>query len=154
MDDRGQMYNPRHVYVASSWRNTYQPTVVAELRAVGHKVYDFRHPTGPKSGGFHWSEIDPAYQDWLPHEFRRALEHEVADTGYANDWNAMQWADTGVLVLPSGRSAHIEAGYFVGAGKDLYILMYDGTVQEPELMYKMATDICLSTHELIGRLMR
>lgn len=146
------MYNPRHIYVASSWRNTYQPTVVAELRAVGHKVYDFRHPAGPQTHGFHWSEIDTLYKSWGPYEYRRALEHELADTGYANDWNAMQWADTGVLVLPSGRSAHIEAGYFVGAGKDLYILVMDS--MEPELMYKMSTDICLSIHELIGRLMR
>lgn len=152
MDTKKHVYSPRHIYVASSWRNQTQPAVVSELRAVGHEVYDFRHPAGPKTHGFHWSDIDPAYQDWEPYEYRRALEHEIADTGYANDWNAMQWADTGVLVLPSGRSAHIEAGYFVGAGKDLYILMMDK--QEPELMYKMATDICLSIHELVGRLMR
>ena len=46
----------------------------------------------------------------------------------------MQWADTGVLVMPCGRSAHLEAGYFVGAGKRLIILINDS---EPELMYKM-----------------
>jgi hypothetical protein len=30
------------IYVASSWRNTYQPEVVQKLRAMGHQVYDFR----------------------------------------------------------------------------------------------------------------
>lgn len=32
------------IYVASSWRNKYQPEVVAALRKAGHKVYDFRNP--------------------------------------------------------------------------------------------------------------
>ena len=32
------------IYVASSWRNKYQPEVVAALRKAGHGVYDFRNP--------------------------------------------------------------------------------------------------------------
>jgi hypothetical protein len=142
----------RRIYVASSWRNMYQPMVVYELLAAGHEVYNFRHPTGPESDGFHWSEIDSAYKDWTPKQYRLALDAEIANNGFANDWNAMQWADTGVLVLPSGRSAHIEAGYFVGAHKDLYILVIDP--MEPELMYKMATGICLSMYELVRSLVR
>jgi len=30
------------IYVASSWRNKYQPGVVLTLRSLGHQVYDFR----------------------------------------------------------------------------------------------------------------
>ena len=30
-----------HIYVASSWRNTYYPEVVQALRDAGHEVYDF-----------------------------------------------------------------------------------------------------------------
>lgn len=51
-----------------------------------------------------------------------------------------------------GRSAHLEAGYFVGAGKPLFILILEKC--EPELMYKMATAICLTFGELAGRLAR
>ena len=32
------------IYVASSWRNLYQPTVVTALRQEGYEVYDFRYP--------------------------------------------------------------------------------------------------------------
>jgi nucleoside 2-deoxyribosyltransferase len=78
---------------------------------------------------------------------RRALLTPTAEHGFANDWNAMQWADTGVLLMPSGRSAHLEAGYFVGARKPLHILLADQ--QEPELMYLMATSISRSIAELI-----
>ncbi len=55
----------------------------------------------------------------------------------------MQWAEVGVMVMPCGRSAHLEAGYFVGARKPLLIILSDA---EPELMYKMGT-ICAHLDE-------
>jgi hypothetical protein len=146
----------RRIYVASSWRNAEQPDIVAALREAGHAVYDFRNPTigydNPDglAHGFRWSEIDPQWQDWSAAAYREALSHPLSGQGFASDWGAMQWADTGVLVLPSGRSAHIEAGYFVGAGKPLHILLT--TRQEPELMYRMASGICLSLAELLATL--
>lgn len=136
---------PRKIYVASSWRNNYQPTVVLALRDDGHEVYDFRNPA-PDNHGFQWSEISPNWARWSPKQYITALAHRVANEGYALDWNAMQAADTGVLLLPSGRSAHIEAGYFVGANKPLHIYM--PLMQEPELMYKMATEIHLTLASL------
>ena len=51
----------------------------------------------------------------------------------------MKWADACVMVMPCGRSAHLDAGWFVGIGKPLIILLSDG---EPELTYKMANARC------------
>jgi hypothetical protein len=48
---------------------------------------------------------------------------------------AMEWADACVLVLPCGRSAHTEAGWF--AGKGIKTVVYIPEKQEPELMYKL-----------------
>ncbi len=138
----------RKIYLASSWRNTYQPELVRVLRDADHQVYDFRNPA-PGKNGFAWSEIDPEWKGWNAALYREALLHPRAEEGYALDWGAMNWADTGVLLLPSGRSAHIEAGYFTGAKKELFILLSDG---EPELMYKMATKLCLSPSELLNAL--
>lgn len=137
------------IYVASSWRNELQQGVVYTLRAAGHEVYDFKNPR-PGNHGFHWSEVDPDWQCWTPEAYRAGLAHPVAQAGFASDYDAMRWADTGVLVLPSGRSAHIEAGYFNGAGKDLYVLL-GGEELVPELMYLMATAICLNLDELLQR---
>jgi hypothetical protein len=53
----------------------------------------------------------------------------------------MQWADGCVLVLPCGRSAHLKAGWFVGAGKPLWIMLDDASPIEPELMYKMSNRV-------------
>ena len=132
------------VYVASSWRNEHrQQAVVKDLRHVGHEVYDFRNPLR-EDLSFHWSDIDPEWKNWLPSDFRHALNHLLAQEGFNSDMEAMEWADACVLVMPCGRSAHLEAGLFMGAGKPCLILLADG---EPELMYKMAV-LCLDIHEV------
>lgn len=122
------------IYVASSWRNEIQPQVVAALRAAGHEVYDFRHPA-PSDDGFSWSEIDRDWKAWTPEAYVRGLEHPAAQRGFNFDMTALDGADATVLVLPCGRSAHLEAWYTAGQGKPVVILL-DPTF-EPELMYKM-----------------
>src|SRR5687768_13580956 len=124
---------PRKIYVASSWRNSGQFAVVEALRLCGHEVYDFKNPR-PGNKGFAWSEIDPDWQGWSAARYRELLDHPIAKAGFASDFNAMKWADTFVLVLPCGRSAHLELGWAAGAGKQTLILTKDG--EEPELMAK------------------
>ncbi len=134
------------VYVASSWRNAHQQSIVGMLRAVGHEVYDFKNPKeGDK--GFHWSEIDKDWQDWTPTEYRQNLTHPVAESGFKSDFDAMKWADVCVIMLPCGRSAHTEAGWMSGAGKKVYALIYER--EEPELMYKIFDGIFVNAKELI-----
>lgn len=124
------------IYVASSWRNAVQPVVVERLRRDGHEVYDFKRPD--TRTGFAWSDIDPAWQDWSVTQFVDALNHPTAEAGFSSDWDAMERATACVLVMPCGRSAHIEAGYFRGAWKKLAIYLPPGHVFEAELMWKMA----------------
>jgi hypothetical protein len=137
------------IYVASSWRNAKQPLVVQRLREAGHEVYDFRNP--PDGTGFAWSEIDPEWESWSAARYREKLLHPRAEQGFASDFNAMHWADVCVLVLPCGRSAHLELGWCAGAGKRTIILTRDG--EEPELMAKMATAITVSISETVAKLL-
>lgn len=137
------------IYVASSWRNAFQPAIVEQLRSAGHEVYDFRNPPG--ASGFSWRQIDPDWQAWSAEKYRTLLTtHQIASHGFVSDLRGMQWADTCVLVLPCGRSAHLEAGWFCGQGKRCLILTRDG--EEPELMALLATDICVSMDEVINKL--
>ncbi len=135
-----------HIYVASSWRNEYYPKVVEALRKAGHDVYDFRNPPSGDEG-FKWNSIDEGYMEWSPQEYREQLQHPKAVRQFHNDIVAMQGCDTCVLVLPSGRSAHTEAGWFAGSGKRVFV--YIPTKQEPELMYKLFSAVCCSLEELI-----
>lgn len=141
----------RKVYVASSWRNKYQQEVVKILRWAGHEVYDYRNPA-PGEKGFSWSQIDPNWQQWTPAQFREALQHPVARHGYKRDKDAVDWCDAGLLVLPSGMSAHLEAGWIGGSGKPLAIYMPE--LKEPELMYnffdRQPPTICLTIQEVLG----
>ena len=134
------------IYVASSWRNKYQPEVVAALRKAGHEVYDFRDPKD-NPGGFHWADVDENWQEWQPEEYIRNLTHPVAEKGFKADLDAMLWADTCVLVLPCGRSAHAEAGWMAGAGKR--VIAYIPEMVEPELMYKLFDKVVGTLDDLV-----
>ena len=136
------------VYVASSWRNPIQDVIVETLRGVGHEVYDFRNPA-PGNKGFAWSEIDPEWKSWNAGKFREALKHPLAVDGFRLDMTALRWCDACVLVLPCGRSAHLELGWAAGAGKKTVALVLDGFgPHEPELMYAMLDHVCTSIHEM------
>lgn len=133
----------RRIYVASSWRNAEQPAVVAALREQGHEVYDFRNPA-PGQHGFSWSELDPDWLNWTPEAYIAKLTtHPRAAEGFRLDKDALDWCNTCVLILPSGRSAHLEAGYAAGQGKDVVVLL-SADKFEPELMYLLCRQ-CVTT---------
>lgn len=122
------------IYVASSWRNKYQPDVVVILRRSGYDVYDFRNPA-PDDDGFRWSDIDPNWKiSWDVEKYAKALEHPIAKKGFKSDMDALQAAHLCVLVLPSGRSASWEYGYHNGYYQQSGIVFIPEEV-EPELMY-------------------
>lgn len=141
--------NKRKIYVASSWRNEFYPEVVARLREAGRDVYDFRNPPSGDPG-FKWSCVSEDYMDWTPEQYRDNLNHPKAIKQFGNDIEAMESCDACVLVLPCGRSAHTEAGWFAGRGKRT--IVYIPEKQEPELMYKLFDRVCCSIEELIDAL--
>ena len=140
---------PKYTYVASSWRNPLHTAVCAALRSVDLDHYDFKD-----SEGFHWSEVMPSYLPGVQNqhipmeEYLEALQHLRAQAGFARDWEAMQAADTFILVLPAGRSAHLELGWAMGQDKHTAILLEDPIV--PDLMYKMADYLAPSLLDLLG----
>ena len=135
----------RKIYVASSWRNNLQNEVVKRLREAGHEVYDFKNP--PHNSGFAWSSIDPDWLNWTSKEFIAALETETAQKGFNSDFTGMTQSDVCILVLPCGRSAHSEAGFMAGQGKTVIVLTNDE--QEPELMYKLYSQVTDSLDEVV-----
>lgn len=123
------------IYCASSWRNPYYSSVIAELVDSGFAVWDWRNP--PTGGsGFKWQD---AGADNYQHgdkvslaEWYKMLQHPVAQTGFASDLSGMNWCDVGVLLHPCGKSAHLEAGWIAGRGKTVHVLCPEPV--EPDLM--------------------
>ncbi len=87
--------------------------------------------------------------DWeTKAEYLRMIDHPRAIEGFEADFAAMQKADTFVMVLPCGKSAHLELGWAVGAGKRTAILLEDPV--EPELVYRMVDHLATSVVDLLG----
>lgn len=119
-----------NIYLASSWRNEYQPHLLATLRAEGHKVFDFKEqPPVWTSGG---EAGDP-------------------DEVFNIDMAALHNTNMLVLLLPAGASAHVEAGYLHGKGVPVIVHMPESC--EPELMYKMFESITTTEDELLEALL-
>ena len=142
------------IYVASSWRNEDQPAVVGELRAAGLEVYDFKNPE-EGDHGFHWRDVELSDEERVVcrlSRLRTVLTHPRAVKGFASDFGAMRWADACVLLLPRGRSAHLEAGWLAGAGKPVVVYAPVDGVVEPELMYGLLGPLCSSFAEVLRAL--
>ena len=138
-----------NIYVASSWRNPFFLDVVSRLRDAGHEVYDFRNP--PHGGeGFRWTDIDENAPHWSFDQYAEGLHHPLAERQFKADLDALSWADTCILVLPCGRSAHTEAGWMAGAGKRVFV--YIPEMVEPELMYKLFDGVYGSMEDLVRAL--
>lgn len=151
------------IYVASSWRNPYQPTVVQLLRADGHRVFDFRHPdpTDQDNTGFRWSDVDQDYRNWSLERYVELLDHPISERAFGLDMGALIRCDACVMVMPCGTSSHLELGYAKGAGKVTAILYPIGIAAqdinrraynigerfEPELMVKMADELIIGEEQ-------
>lgn len=146
------------IYLASSWRNPHHRTYMIHLKNWGHQVYDFTAKDqtitigGQECKGFSWQQIGAPedLSQWEWHQYVAAItSHGAAAAGYLSDLRHMEWADTCVLLLPCGRSAHLEAGYMKGRNKRVIIHCPEKSAfVEPELMYLLADNLTFSDHEL------
>ena len=133
----------RKIYIASSWKNAdLVRSLACSLREEGHEVFDFtdtdNRPDGLDKfvfGARQWAEHSGRNPNEI--EYKDFLTWEPTQRAFASDKAGLDWADTAVLVLPSGRSSHLEAGYAVGRGKELYIFG-DLPIGEFDAMYGFA----------------
>lgn len=109
------------IYIASSWKNTVLARHVArELKAGGLEVDCFCDPSTGRYV-FHWTEFVDREEDLAKYNAIEFLEDRRTQRAFIEDKKWLDWADACVLVLPAGRSAHLEAGYAAGQGKPLFI---------------------------------
>lgn len=138
------------IYVASSWRNKRQPVVVSALRKRGHDVYDFR----VAGASFNWREVATRTQLIDPVAFRdEVLTLDGVGAAFQMDMNALRASDATVLVLPCGRSAHLELGYAVASGQKTIVYL-DTPLSEPEIMYLAADNVCVTLAEVTAQFPR
>lgn len=137
---------PRSIYVIGSMRNPRVPEVAKALRAIGWDAFDDWYSPGEQCDD-KWQE----YERSRGRSFKEALAGYHAQHAFAMDEKHIERCNAGLLVLPAGKSAHIELGVFRGMKKPRYILM-DGEPERFDLMYNFATDIFLSIAEMTEKL--
>ena len=112
----------------------------------------WRHRGGWAYSGGHAAAPAPRIgkkgSDWeTATEYLRMVNHPRAVEGFESDLAAMSRATHIVMVLPCGKSAHLELGWGAGAGKRTAVLLEDPV--EPELMYRCADLLSTSLDEIL-----
>ncbi|HKV43851.1 MAG TPA: hypothetical protein VJT32_04140 [bacterium] len=137
------------IYVASSWRNPHYEGVLDCLEQWALKYYNWRDEEG-----FHWSNVmgRTSEDHWTtpvtPQEYITAMRHPRAQLGFERDMEHLQAASAVILLLECGKSAHLEVGWAVGAGKPTALYIKDNL--QPELMYGMLDLITTDIDQLMS----
>lgn len=132
-----------NVYIIGSLRNPGIPDVSNKLRELGFVVWDEWVAAGPEADDY-WQK----YAKGKGLSYQDALHGLCAQNVFYFDRGLIDLADIGVLVMPAGKSGHLELGYMAAQGKQTYILHQD----EPErfdVMPQFATGVFDKLEDLI-----
>lgn len=134
------------IYVIGSLKNPLVPAVAWDLRNNGYDVFDDWYSPGPETDQF-----------WQNYEQERGRSYQEALDG-AHAWNVFEFdkrhldaAEIAVLVLPAGKSGHLELGWCAGRGKRTFVLL-DAEPEKWDVMYRFADKVCMDMDELLGAL--
>lgn len=134
------------IYLIGSLRNPAVGDVAKRLREAGYEVFDEWRAAGETADDC-WRDYEKA----RGHDYQTALKGYAADHVFNFDKHHLDRADGVVLVLPAGKSCHLELGYTIGKGKPGFILL-DQDPERFDVMYLFATGICKNMDELFEKM--
>ena len=129
------------VYLIGSLRNPTVPHVANSLRELGWEVFDDWFAAGPEADD-KWKD----YEQVRGHSYQEALNGYAARHVFEFDQTHLDRADYGVLLLPAGKSGHLELGYLIGRARPGYIVL--DSPDRWDVMYQFA-NVCGSVAELL-----
>jgi nucleoside 2-deoxyribosyltransferase len=134
------------IYLISALKNEKIPLIGNQLRDAGFDVFDDWFSPGPDADKFLLQ-----YEKLRGHGYKEALKGYAAQHNFTFDKYHIDRCDAAVMVMPCGKSGHLELGYVIGQGKPGYIL-FEEEPERMDLMYNFATDVFFSVEELIPAL--
>jgi hypothetical protein len=135
------------IYLIGSLRNPEVPALAARMRENGHEVFDDWFAAGPEADDY-WQK----YEQSRGHTYAQGLAGYAANHVFEFDKHHLDRAHAGVLLLPAGKSGHLELGYLIGQGKPCYILLAAEHPARWDVMYKFATGVFSEVAQLIDAL--
>lgn len=100
------------IYLIGSLRNPEVPLIGDKLREAGHGVFDDWFAGGPIADDS-WQE----YEKGRGRSYSQALRGPAAVNVFNFDHDNLLNSDGAILVLPAGKSGHLELGFMAGQGK-------------------------------------
>ena len=134
------------LYLIGSLRNPEVPLLANRIQDLGFDVFSDWYAAGER-----------ADDSWRDYETARGRSYAEALRGYAArhvfdfDYHHLNVSDAAVLLLPAGRSGHLELGYIRGQGKPGYVL-FDAVPERWDVLYQLATDVFFEQEALLGAL--
>ena len=133
----------KSVYIIGSLRNKNIPDFANELeKTTGVEAFADWYQPGPDADDF-WRDYSKA----RGRTYKQALESSGASQIFDFDKSHLDRCDAAVMLMPAGKSGHLELGYTIGRGKPGFIL-FDGEPERYEVMVKFATDIFFKKEDL------
>lgn len=123
------------LYLIGSLHNPQIPIIAATIRKTKWDVFDDWYAAGPEAD-VKWRE----YEIQRGHSYVDAVRGRHACEILQVDKKYLDKADAGLLVLPAGRSGHLELGYLVGRNAPTYILL-DKEYETWDIMLGLATAV-------------
>lgn len=136
----------RSIYLMGSLRNRGVPILANAIEAIGIEAFDSWQSPGPDADD-HWREYEKA----RGRTYEQALRGHSARHVFEFDRQHIERCDAAVLVMPAGKSAHLELGYALGLGKYGFILL----PEEPErwdVMYQFADAVFIGAENFLNHL--
>ena len=137
----------QNIYLIGSLRNPAIPGIGVELRKRGFDVFDDWYAAGPEADD-KWQ----LYEQARGRTYKEALDHGHAGKHVFNfDLHHLSNANVGVLVLPAGKSGHLELGWLLGKGVPGYVL-FDKVPDRWDVMYQFANGVFFNEQDLYDTL--
>jgi len=138
----------RVIYVIGSLRNKNVPIFSNKLRGANKdwEVFDSWYAPGP-----HADDYLRDYCKGKGLSYKETLQDYAATHIFEFDHFHLKRATDVVLIMPCGKSGHLELGVGIGSGRRGYVLFTE-TPKRVDIMYQFATDIFFSVDELIEEL--
>jgi len=138
------------LYLIGSLRNEGVLSLGEHLRKeTDWDIFDDWYAAGPEADDY-WQK----YELNRGRSYGQALQGHAATHVFEFDKHHLDTCDAALLVLPAGRSGHLELGYCVGLGKPGFILLDQDYMEEGrfDVMYRFADAVLTDKEQVIEEL--
>jgi len=133
-------------YIIGSLRNPAVVPFANRLQAAGYEAFADWISPGP--------DADDYLRDYAKArglDYKQTLQTFAARHIFEFDLHHLERCDAAVMLMPAGKSGHLELGFVRGLGKPGYII-FDKEPERIDVMYQFATELFFTQDEFFGML--